>query len=699
MSLLLEALKKASEDKQRQMQEKPSDDAGRSAQVQKPAPSPVKDNEQDGGQLFDLLQGKNDGSEDDSLDNLSGQLKGGDEKPSSDEALPSFSLSLLEDDQGGDSEAAKPVKAPENLAVDAELPFELELLGDEPEVDTGEIDKPASSEPQADLSGLSLVDDDDLSSTVNDTTAPDGPESTPEREESLDEVEALVTRLSNDTETSAATSQLDTDTPSLQPTKPDLDVSPTNTEPDRVEAAAVDGTPNVVEQGAETPDTSKAVKASQPALAEVAEKAPVVPSSPPPEARTEPKPAAKFAPDQPTGPTPGPATPLEAIPADRASTKQEAAPDMVLDALKRQKRRRRVLVLLLIWIVGMLAGGWGYLMFLEQQEDNTRALARYRLPKNTVSGAPQAQLETPTQLQQSLSDPEAVSALEEQLELLGGVVDSISDPIESVAESDAAAVADAISDALVAPVKQVASSIVEEEEEVVEEEVVSDVTEAESAVTIKRRSAEKRILTESQTLGIERRQTQTREMAAFNAFQQGDYSRARQLYQKALAENALSRDAVMGLAALAAVERDYTRAADYYRQLLDYDPSDRAAFEGLIGLPEQGGDAVDMESRLRTYLKHDPNSARAYSKLGQILARQQRWYDAQQSFFNAYRLDSSNPAYALNVAIALDHLRKYTPAKQYYERVLQMAETQPEGLSLNLVSVRKRLTALSQLEK
>ncbi|MEF8720666.1 MAG: tetratricopeptide repeat protein [Candidatus Accumulibacter necessarius] len=94
----------------------------------------------------------------------------------------------------------------------------------------------------------------------------------------------------------------------------------------------------------------------------------------------------------------------------------------------------------------------------------------------------------------------------------------------------------------------------------------------------------------------------------------------------------------------------------------------------LINLRSQS-DTGPSESRLKTLLASQPDASALHFALGNLYARQGRWSEAQQAYFQAYALEPDNADYLFNVAVSLDHLRQNKLAAQYYRMALSAAET------------------------
>jgi len=175
----------------------------------------------------------------------------------------------------------------------------------------------------------------------------------------------------------------------------------------------------------------------------------------------------------------------------------------------------------------------------------------------------------------------------------------------------------------------------------------------------------------------------------FAALQAGDLAAARNEYDRALKADPVNRNALLGLATLDVRVGDYDRAAANYARVLELDPRDPDAAAGLIAL--RGSlDPVQAESRLKTLLAGQPDSAVLNFALGNVLAMQSRWAEAQQAYFHAVAAEPENPDYEFNLAVSLDQLHKEKLALEHYQRALALAASRPAGFNKSQAEVRIR---------
>lgn len=174
---------------------------------------------------------------------------------------------------------------------------------------------------------------------------------------------------------------------------------------------------------------------------------------------------------------------------------------------------------------------------------------------------------------------------------------------------------------------------------------------------------------------------------AYDALQAGRTDEAQRGYEQVLRAEGKNTDALLGLATLAAQQGQVERAHAYYLRALESDPSDPTARAGVISTRGQA-DADVAESRLKTALSSQPNSPSLLFALGNLYARQERWSEAQQTYFQAYAGEPDNPDIIFNLAVSLDHLRQNKLAAQYYQMALSAGGTRKTSFDRDQVKNR-----------
>jgi Flp pilus assembly protein TadD len=181
-------------------------------------------------------------------------------------------------------------------------------------------------------------------------------------------------------------------------------------------------------------------------------------------------------------------------------------------------------------------------------------------------------------------------------------------------------------------------------------------------------------------------------MDAWQALQQGRVEQAESLYQSALQAEPQNVDAVLGLAAISARQGRTEQAIRYYERALELEPRNPTAQAGLISIVGQA-DPQLSETRLKQLIANEP-SGYLYFSLGNLYARQARWPQAQQAYFQAYQLQPDHPDYAYNLAIGLEHLNQPRIALSYYRKALELSNLRGNA-SFDQSRVQERITQLA----
>lgn len=172
--------------------------------------------------------------------------------------------------------------------------------------------------------------------------------------------------------------------------------------------------------------------------------------------------------------------------------------------------------------------------------------------------------------------------------------------------------------------------------------------------------------------------------SAYLAYRGGKFDQAQQLYREALKLDERNTDALLGLAVIAQRRGADSIAAHYYAKVLELNPRDPVANAGMSALTTSD----NVESRLKILLNEQQDSSSLHFALGNYYAAQERWGEAQQSYFNAYKLEPKNAGLAFNLAISLERLGQEKLAAQYYQSALQLDPSHSEGFDHAKISQR-----------
>lgn len=180
--------------------------------------------------------------------------------------------------------------------------------------------------------------------------------------------------------------------------------------------------------------------------------------------------------------------------------------------------------------------------------------------------------------------------------------------------------------------------------------------------------------------------------AAYKAFQSSQFKRAETLYKRVLKEDKTSRDALLGLAAIAMHKGELKAARQYYEKVLKNYPRDTLAQTGVISTLTHTN-MTELERQLKLLASRSKKADYVYFNLGNLYARQQRWLLAQEAYYQAYSHNHQHATYLYNLAVSLDKLGKPVPALQFYTQALKYAAQQP--IRFNKAKVKQRITELS----
>ncbi len=159
---------------------------------------------------------------------------------------------------------------------------------------------------------------------------------------------------------------------------------------------------------------------------------------------------------------------------------------------------------------------------------------------------------------------------------------------------------------------------------------------------------------------------------AWAAYRRGALAEAQRLYNEAQVRQP-GTDALLGLAAIAALQNREAEAQRLYREVLELDPRNATAQAALLDLVGNT-DAAATESRLKMLIEREP-SPQLHQTLANLYAEQGRWREAQAAYFEAWRSAPDNADYAYNLAVSLDQLREHAAALTYYEKALATGGT------------------------
>jgi tetratricopeptide (TPR) repeat protein len=183
--------------------------------------------------------------------------------------------------------------------------------------------------------------------------------------------------------------------------------------------------------------------------------------------------------------------------------------------------------------------------------------------------------------------------------------------------------------------------------------------------------------------------------AAWQEYGDGQYNEAKLLYEDVLNIEKNNRDALLGLGAIAVLEKNNPVAREIYLSLLKLDPRDPIATAAMASLQSEESTLKTDEEYMLAMQQKNPDEAHLNFALANIYAQQGKWKTAQQYYFNAWQLDIENADYIYNLAVSMDQLKKQPQAISFYKDSLLKSAN--KHVSFSRESVEKRIKELSGL--
>jgi tetratricopeptide (TPR) repeat protein len=181
--------------------------------------------------------------------------------------------------------------------------------------------------------------------------------------------------------------------------------------------------------------------------------------------------------------------------------------------------------------------------------------------------------------------------------------------------------------------------------------------------------------------------------AAWQQYENAQYNDAKLLYKDVIDLEENNRDALLGLGAIAVIEKNNMMAREIYLSLLKLDPRDPIAMASLASLRSDASSLKSDEEHMLVMQQKNPDAPHLNFALGNIYAQQDKWKSAQEYYFNAWQLDIENADYIYNLAVSMDQLNKPQQALNFYQDSLH--KSAGKQVSFSREAVQKRINELS----
>lgn len=178
----------------------------------------------------------------------------------------------------------------------------------------------------------------------------------------------------------------------------------------------------------------------------------------------------------------------------------------------------------------------------------------------------------------------------------------------------------------------------------------------------------------------------------YSQIARGELSGAEQALRSTVTQHPEHIDAMLALAGLYQLQANETQSVAWRHRAQAHAPSHPEALASQAHANADGLPAAQAESQLRTHIAQRPGASPLYFALGNQLAEQGRWHEAQFAYEQALRGDNANPDYRYNLAVSLDRLHQNHLARHHYRLAQQHRQSRPAFFSS--VALQQRLTEL-----
>lgn len=173
---------------------------------------------------------------------------------------------------------------------------------------------------------------------------------------------------------------------------------------------------------------------------------------------------------------------------------------------------------------------------------------------------------------------------------------------------------------------------------------------------------------------------------AYDAYRSGNNVLALSKYNQVLKIDPANPNALHARAAISLQNGETSAAIRDYQALLLANPKDSQALSSLLSLSNYS--LQETESQLKLMIRGEPDSAHLNFALANVYGAQNRWSEAQSHYFTALQNNPGDPNYAYNLAISLEHIAQPNVAISYYQRALDNFESGHATFSRDVVGQR-----------
>ncbi len=173
-------------------------------------------------------------------------------------------------------------------------------------------------------------------------------------------------------------------------------------------------------------------------------------------------------------------------------------------------------------------------------------------------------------------------------------------------------------------------------------------------------------------------------------YARGNYTRARQEFQKALIDDPTNANYAFNLAAAAQKQGDYALAERGYRQALSLNPSYQPAYHGLASMMLEQGRADEAEQLLSAWAGSQPYEADSYVEMAWLQRELGDPASAEQTLRQALRVNPQHDRAIAQLGQVYEEQGRLQDAATMYQRSLYLDPTQKE-VKARMASLEEQL--------
>ncbi len=183
---------------------------------------------------------------------------------------------------------------------------------------------------------------------------------------------------------------------------------------------------------------------------------------------------------------------------------------------------------------------------------------------------------------------------------------------------------------------------------------------------------------------------QQEEMKALKFMQQGEFSKAEDIYKKLISRKHVNYIILNNLATISGIKKEEDKMIDLFKQSIKINPINPEAYNNIGTFHENKGElelAIISYKKAISYTNNDPS---LYYNLGNALKKYSNNKDAIKAYTKAIELKQNYIAALNNLGNLLNEEKQYSLAIKYLKKAIKLDSNDPE-INYNLGNVLKNI--------